>query len=97
MEKSTRQSYSADFKSNAAALYVTGSKSLSELKSDLGVAESTLYNWVSQYRKEGERCFEPKELTAHEKEILALKKELADTAMERDILKKAIAIFSKKK
>jgi transposase-like protein len=97
MEKRTRRHYDAEFKRNAAVLYLAGNKSLSELTADIGVAESTLYNWVSQYKKEGDRCFEPKELSADEKEILALKKQLADVSMERDILKKAIAIFSKKK
>ncbi len=64
---------------------------------DLGLAESTRHNWVSQYRKHGTQSFEPKELTPHEQEIIALRKRLADVSMERDILKKAIAIFSRKK
>jgi transposase len=34
-------------------------------------------------------------MTDEEKEIARLKKELADMQMERDILKKAVGIFSK--
>ncbi len=34
-------------------------------------------------------------MTEEESEISQLKKELADTRMERDILKKAVGIFSK--
>jgi transposase-like protein len=97
MDNKTRRNYDPEFKRNAAALYVNGTKSLTQLTLELGVSESTLYNWVSKYKKEGDNCFEPTELSAHEKEILALKKELSNIAMERDILKKAIAIFSKKK
>ncbi len=97
MSNAIRQKYDAEFKRNTAALYINGNKSLSDLKAELGVPESTLYNWISQYKKEGEKCFEPKELSAQEKEIIRLKKELSDVAMERDILKKAIAIFSKKR
>ncbi|UTW41913.1 transposase [bacterium SCSIO 12844] len=92
-----RHSYDAEFKRNAASLYVNGKKSLSELTKQLGVAESTLYNWVSEYCQRGDESFKPKELSAQEKELLALKKQLADVSMERDILKKALTIFSKKK
>ena len=97
MTTQTRQFYDAEFKRNAASLYVNGQQTLSELTEQLGVAESTLYNWVAEYRKRGDESFKPKVLSAHEKEVLALKKQLADVSMERDILKKAIAIFSKKK
>ena len=94
--KSPRR-YSAEFKRNTAELYLSGDKSIRELGSDLGLAESTLHKWVSQYREHGAKSFEPKELTPQEKEVVALKKQLADITMERDILKKAIAIFSRKR
>jgi len=92
-----RRQYDAEFKRNTAELYLSGKQTLTKLSEDLGVAESTLYNWVAEYRKRGDESFKPRELTAHEREMIALKKELADIRMERDILKKAIAIFSKRK
>ena len=97
MTTKTRQFYDTEFKRNAASLYINGRQTLTELTEQLGVAESTLYNWVAEYRKRGDDSFKPKELSAHEKEILVLKRQLADVSVERDILKKAIAIFSKKK
>ena len=89
--------YDNEFKRNAAALYVEGKQTLAEVSHNLGVQESTLYTWVGKYRKSGDKCFEPKELTVQEKEVIHLKRQLADVTMERDILKKAIAIFSSKK
>ncbi len=89
--------YDNEFKRNAAALYVDGSQTVSELSKNLGVQESTLYTWVAEYRKSGDKSFEPKQFTAQEKEMIRLKRQLADVTMERDILKKAIAIFSSKK
>jgi len=92
-----RRQYDAEFKRNTAELYLSGTQALSKLSEELDIPESTIYNWVAEYRKRGDESFKPKELSAHEREMLALKKELADVRMERDILKKAIAIFSKKK
>ena len=97
MEIKSRKSYDPEFKRNAASLYVNGKQSLGDLANEFGIAESTLYNWVAEYRKHGNKSFEPKTLSAQEKEVIALKKELADMKMERDILKKALAIFSQKK
>ena len=98
MEESrkTRQ-YDAEFKRNAVELYLSSDKSLNQVSKDLGIPEATVHTWVIKYRNGGKSSFGPKELPDHEKEMLALKKELAEITMERDILKKAIAIFSRKK
>jgi transposase len=97
MDAKTRKYYDPEFKRNAADLYLNGKQSLAEITQSLGVPESTLYGWVIEFKKNGKESFKPKELSDHEKELLLLKKELADIRMERDILKKALAIFSQKK
>lgn len=96
-ETATKRHYDADFKRSSAELYINGNQTVETVSQHLGVPESTLYTWITEYRKRGEKSFKPKELSAHEKEVLALKKQLSDVTTERDILKKAIAIFSKKK
>ena len=96
-DSKVRRQYDADFKRTAAELYLSGKKSLAQISSDLGVPDSSLFNWVAEYRQRGDDSFKPKQLNAHEREMMALKRELADVRMERDILKKAIAIFSTKK
>jgi transposase len=58
-----------------------------------------LDRWRSQYRKRKELAFPghgKENLTPQEEENRRLKKELADIQIERDILKKALAIFTKK-
>lgn len=92
-----RRSYDAEFKRNTAKLYLSGNKSLSSLSADLDIPESTLHKWVVTYREKGKESFTVKELSAEEREMLELKRQLLDVKMERDILKKALAIFSKKK
>ncbi len=73
MEIKSRKSYDPEFKRNAASLYVNGKQSLVDLAHEFGIAESTLYNWVAEYRKRGDSSFKPKELSANERELLALK------------------------
>jgi transposase len=56
-----------------------------------------LSSWRFQYKNHKEIAFSEKGKkmqTEAEKEISILQKELADARMERDILKKAISIFS---
>ena len=71
-----------------------------EVAQDLGVAHSNLRRRCHvQYRKNGELAFPgngKQKLTPQEEKIRRLKKELYDVSQERDILKKALAIFLKK-
>ena len=71
---------------------------IKQLALRFGISENTIYNWRSRYYKE--QGIEPegqgvKSLSAEEREIAKLKKQLREAQLERDILKKAIGIFSK--
>jgi transposase len=88
LNTNTRRVYDAEFKRNTVELYLSGNQTLSVISQDLNVAESTIYNWLAEYRKGGKDSFKPVTLSPQEKEILQLKKQLSDVAMERDILKK---------
>ena len=78
--------------------------SLSETETVKSIAErfeinpNTVYLWRKKYLKNEETAFPGKgnkEMTASEKEIAELKKRLREAELERDILKKAVGIFSK--
>lgn len=93
-----QEKYNREFKINTVKLCRESSKSMSEIARDLGVAKSTLYMWTQEYKKHGEDSFPGSGLLKpSNEELYRLKKQLADVTMERDILKKAIAIFSKAK
>lgn len=69
-----------------------------ELAERYDISCNTLYNWRSRYYEE--HGLEPtgqgiKQLSEEEWEIVRLKKQLCEAELERDILKKAICIFSK--
>ena len=85
--------YDKEFKINAVTLYLSNSKSIKEIAQDLGISRATLGHWVSQYKREGEKSFPGSGHVVNE-ELRALRKELHLVHQERDILKKAIAIFS---
>jgi len=84
-----RRHYDAEFKSNALQMLENG-RSVKSLSQALGIKESLLYNWKSKARKQ-KNAPEKRE----ENEVKALRKELKEVKEERDILKKALSIFSR--
>lgn len=89
--------HSKEFRKEAVRLVIQSGRKIKQIAEELGVNVWTLKGWVKQFDKE-----ERAELIAQgfkmspEEENRILKKELADITEERDILKKAIAVFSKK-
>ena len=97
MEKKKRQ-YMQEFKKEAVEYSLASDKTVIEVARDLGISYHNLDRWRTQYRKRGELAFPDhgkENLTPQEAENQRLKKELADIQIERDILKKALAIFTK--
>ena len=91
-----RRNYSEEFKKDAVGHSLTLEKTVAEVAHDLGIAHSNLRRWRAQYSKNGELAFSGngnQRLTPQEEEIIRLKKELYDVKQERDVLKKALAIF----
>jgi len=80
--------YDEDFKREAVNLVATTGKSAAAIARDLGISDASLYAWIKQAKPYGK-------LTEEGKELARLRKELADVRLERDVLKKAVAIFSK--
>jgi transposase len=94
-----RRQYSEEFKKEAVGHSLTSEKTVVEVAQDLGIAHSNLRRWRAQYSKNGELAFPgngKQRLTPQEEEIRRLQKEICDIRQERDILKKALAIFTKK-
>ena len=95
----TRRTYSEQFKRETVELSFNSDKTCKELVKDLGINYNTLIRWRKEYRDNGDLAFPGKgkeKLTPEQKEIKRLKKQLHNAQQERDILKKAVSIFSKK-
>lgn len=91
------RNYDKEFKLNALALYKSG-KSGTEICKDLGIPHATFWSWLKQADIEGAESFVGSgKIKPANDEAYRLKKELDEVKMERDILKKALAIFSKQR
>lgn len=93
-----RRKYDSDFKKNAVLLANEPGRSVSEVAVKLGINADLIYQWRKAFKKNGVLAFPGKgieALTDEQKRIRELEKELKNTEMERDILKKAMAIFSR--
>lgn len=99
MDIKRRRKYDQDFKRNAVLLCSEPGRTVAEVAQNLGIAKDLLYRWRREYyRSNGELAFPGngiEALTEEQKRIRELEKKLRETEMERDILKKAMAIFSR--
>jgi transposase len=91
-----RTHYSREFKLKAVELS-NQRGNLTEVALELGISRDTLKRWKKDF-KSGKFDVTNSNLkirSKEEEEIQRLKKELYEIKMERDILKKAVGIFSK--
>src|SRR5690554_1383155 len=93
----TCKKYDRAFKERAVQLGKER-KDLSELARELGIFPAQLYKWRKEVEEFGEGSFPGNgnlKQTPEQERISTLEKKLRDAELERDILKKAIGIFSK--
>ena len=96
MSKGKRRKYDREFKLEAVRLVTKGGRSVSEVSRNLGVHENLLYKWKRQYLEDNKYAFPGRgHLKPEDEELRRLKRENADLREERDILKKALAVFSR--
>src|SRR6201988_4468111 len=90
----SRRKFDADFKEGAVRLVRGTGQPIAQVARDLGINEGTLGNWVNtDRRRRGERDVA---LSEDERaELARLRKENAELAMERDVLKRSVALWVK--
>ena len=92
-----RKTYTREFKLEAIQLAETSDKSIAEIERDLGLGSGQIHHWKRQLAQEGEEAFPGKgHLKSQDEVIRQLKRENEILRQERDILKKAITIFTQK-
>lgn len=88
--------YTKEFKEEAVKLVQSSGKPAAQIARDLGISDSALYMWQKELVTKGPDAFPGTgHQSAQEEEIRRLKREPEITRQERDILKKAISIFSR--
>ena len=87
--------YDVDFKRKAVALLESSGRPVAEVAGDLGIPYKTLERWKHQYRGRNLEPSSQKPPDPAALEIQQLKRKLSRVELERDILKKALAICSR--
>lgn len=93
-----RRKYSKEQKLEIVKQSLDPEVTVKSLAERFDISVNVIYNWRSKYLKYKENSFSGhgnKTMTDEEREIRRLKKELKEAQLERDILKKAVSIFSK--
>jgi transposase len=90
-----RRDFTREFKIDAVQLSDQTDKTLDEFAEDMGISRSSLSRWRSEFREDPQEAFPGKgQPIGRDVEIAQLKKQPKQAEMERDVLKKALAIFS---
>ncbi len=96
MALSHRRSFDKDFKLEAVKLLLNDDRTAKELGVDLGVNPSLLHRWKREYLSTSpSESFPGKgRQSGEQEELTRLRRELEQVKTERNILKKAVGIFS---
>ncbi len=102
MEKAKRRSFTEDYKRQTVELVHSSGRSVGSIAAEIGLAETVLRNWMKKFRAVSELAAAPRRSTTQAalptadqaSEIARLRRENERLKMERDILKKSIAIFA---
>jgi transposase len=102
MQASKRRSFTDDYKQQAVDLVASSGRSIGAVAKELGLRDSVLRRWVEQRgigRQPGAASRRPTTQAAlpsadQAAEISRVQQEVDRLRMERDILKKSIAIFA---
>lgn len=87
-----RESYTKDFIQTIIDLYNSG-KSVTDLSVEYGIKKVTIYSWINQNKL----AMKVDDEEISKSDIIAFKKRIMELEEENEILKKATAIFAKRK
>lgn len=91
-----QKTYTAEFKREAVQLAQTSGKSIAQVARELGISDTSIHQWRKELAEHACQAFPGSgHQTAQEEELRRLKRENEVLKQERDILKKAVGIFSR--
>lgn len=93
-----RRNFDRAFKVEAVRLVTEEKRKVAEVARELDIQSNLLHRWKGELSEEGNGAFPGKGHQGPEQEELRrLRRELAEVTEERDILKKAISVFSRRR
>jgi transposase len=95
-EATRRKRYDKQFKLDALRFMQESDHTITDIARDLGIRRELLYKWKREFQDDSQNAFPGKgKLKASDEELWKLRRELERVKEERDVLKKALAFFSK--
>jgi transposase len=91
--KRSRRKYDSDFKKEVLKMIESG-RSVTDVAQSLGIGTNLIYQWIKRSKVKGNSS-ENSPSVSFDEEKAAMYKKIKDLEMERDILKKALGIFSR--
>jgi transposase len=89
----TRRKFDQDFKDGAVRLVRETGKPIAQVARDLGIHETTLGCWVTADRRRS-RAGDGEAVGESERaELVRLRREVAELRMQRDVLKRSLALW----
>lgn len=92
-EKRTRRKYDADFRKEVIKMVESGRK-VPDIAQSLGIGTNLIYQWLKRSKATSGSSGNSSDIS-FDAEKAAMYKRIKDLEMERDILKKALGIFSR--
>ena len=96
MKKRARRTFTDEFKRDTVKLGVKQGYSFAAAAEAVGVASRSVREWHEKLAPPPEPCVDDASVEEFQAEIKRLRKQLANTELEREISKKATAYFAKK-
>ncbi len=92
MGRTKYRKFDEDFKAGAVALVLETGKPIAQVARELGINDGTLGHWVARARAQREGPGAP--LSESERaELVRLRKENTELRMQRDVLKRSVALW----
>ena len=86
--------YTKEFKEQAVRPVTEQGLTLAQAARDLGINDNLIQRWKKEFEAQGDHAF-PGQGQPHDAELARLRHEVEVLRQEREILKKAVAIFSR--
>ena len=94
-QKRKRRAHTPEFKAETVKLVRDGGRSVGQVCSDLGLADSLVRNWLRQAGVDAGEAPAGALTTSEKEELSHLRREVKVLRMEREILKRAATFFAK--
>jgi transposase len=91
----TRRKFDQDFRDGAVRIVQETDRPVAQVARELGIHEGTLGNWVAKARQADDSTSGDRLSTSEREELARLRKENAELAMERDVLKRSVVLWVK--